>query len=137
MTDTKPAAQSILAPVSFGELIDKITILDIKNQHIEDSGKLSLVRHELELLEAILKQAGVDRQGPFKETIDALAKVNKTLWDIEDDIRDCERKKDFSEKFVELARSVYFTNDERSNLKLKLNRMFGSDVIEVKSYAAY
>jgi hypothetical protein len=137
MSDPKPVAQSIMTPISFGELLDKITILEIKRRHIQDAGKLASVGHELDLLEGVLKQLGVDREGPFKSIIDDLAAVNQQLWDIEDDIRDCERKKDFGDAFVKLARAVYFTNDRRAKLKLELNQGFGSDLVEVKSYATY
>jgi hypothetical protein len=137
MSSKAASAQTIMTPVSFGELIDKITILEIKRDRISDPAKVRAVMHELDLLNGILKQIGFDRDGSFKPTIDALAAVNLELWVIEDDIRDCERSKDFGETFIKLARAVYFTNDRRAKLKLDLNQMFGSDIVEVKSYSDY
>jgi hypothetical protein len=130
-------AAQILVPTSFGELLDKITILEIKAAIITAPDKLAHVHHELDLLGGVLASLGVTRDGPFASLTEALAKVNRQLWDIEDDIRDCERARDFGAKFVELARAVYITNDERARLKRELNAAFGSDLVEVKSYNPY
>jgi hypothetical protein len=126
----------LLVPISPGELIDKITILEIKSQRMTDAAKLHNVRTELSLL------SGTWQASPFSATdIGAewagLRDVNAKLWDIEDRIRDKERDGLFDAEFVELARAVYFTNDERAALKKKINMRLGSALVEEKSYADY
>jgi hypothetical protein len=126
----------LLVPISPGELIDKITILEIKSQRMTDAAKLHNVRTELSLL------SGTWQASPFSATdIGAewagLRDVNAKLWDIEDRIRDKERDGLFDAEFVELARAVYFTNDERAALKKKINTRLGSALVEEKSYADY
>ena len=125
----------INTPVSLGELVDKISILHIKNLNIKDSEKLKLVKEELLLLNKTLDDH-VNRND-IQLHLDSLIAINSKLWVIEDDIRDCERNKIFDQKFIELARSVYFTNDKRSTVKLEINKKFGSKIIEVKSYEQY
>ena len=122
-------------PVSLGELVDKISILHIKNLNIKDNEKLKLVKEELSLLNKTLDDH-VNRND-IQLHLDSLIAINSKLWVIEDDIRDCERNKIFDQKFIELARSVYFTNDKRSAVKLEINKKFGSKIIEVKSYEQY
>ena len=122
-------------PVSLGELVDKISILLIKNKNIKDDEKLKLIREELELLNSILDDHV--KENDIQDFLDALIEVNSELWVIEDEIRDCERNKKFDEKFISLARSVYITNDKRSKLKLDINKKFGSKIVEVKSYEEY
>ena len=122
----------INTPVSLGELIDKISILHIKNINIKDDEKLALVKDELLLLNKTL-DAYINRDD-IQQYLDSLIDINSKLWLIEDDIRDCERNKIFDQKFIDLARSVYFTNDKRSEVKLEINKKFGSQIIEVKSY---
>jgi hypothetical protein len=128
----------IEAPISLGELIDKITILEIKVVNITDSGKLKNVEHELTVLNAkvstLLDAAGVSKLAPLKAS---LKDINQSLWIIEDDIRDCERAKDFGTTFIELARAVYVTNDKRAAVKKDINVAFGSELIEEKSYKDY
>ncbi|MGB3610896.1 MAG: DUF6165 family protein [Cellvibrio sp.] len=128
----------IQAPISLGELIDKITILEIKVANITDSAKLTNVKHELDVLnntvDQLLDQAGKEKLEPLKAS---LKSINQQLWVIEDDIRDCERAKDFTEKFIELARAVYFTNDKRAAVKKDINLAFGSELVEEKSYQNY
>ena len=125
----------INTPVSLGELVDKISILHIKNQNIKDNEKLLLVKEELSLLQQTLSDhVNSDQIKPF---LDSLIDINSKLWVIEDDIRDCERDKNFDQKFIDLARSVYFTNDKRSEIKLEINKKFGSKIVEVKSYEKY
>jgi hypothetical protein len=128
----------IEAPISLGELIDKITILEIKAVNISDAGKLKNVTHELEVLnykiEALLDAQGKTKLAPLKQ---ALKDINQELWIIEDDIRDCEYVKDFSDKFIQLARAVYVTNDKRAKVKKDINLAFGSELIEEKSYKDY
>ena len=125
----------INTPVSLGELVDKISILHIKNTNIKDYEKLLLVKEELSLLQQTLNDhVNSDQIKPF---LDSLIDINSKLWVIEDDIRDCERDKNFDQKFIDLARSVYFTNDKRSEIKLEINKKFGSKIVEVKSYEKY
>ena len=125
--------QMIRAPCSIGELIDKITILRIKAERIADASKLGNIRRELELLEDIARDEGL--VGAAIESLaDRLAQVNASLWDVEDALRACEREGDFASRFVALSRSVYVLNDERAALKRAANDLFGSALIEEKSY---
>jgi len=125
--------------VSNGEIIDKYTILTIKLQEIKDEAKLANVKNEYDSLtpeiEAIYT-ATADQKA-LEELHTDLLNVNKTLWNIEDHIRDCEREKNFGEDFVELARSVYYTNDDRADVKKQINVLTGSDLVEEKSYQEY
>ena len=125
----------INTPVSLGELVDKISILHIKNINVKDDEKLKLIREELELLNQTLNKH--IKKNDIQNYLDSLIEINSKLWVIEDDIRDCERKKKFDQTFIDLARSVYFTNDKRSEVKLEINKKFGSKIIEVKSYEEY
>ena len=125
----------INTPVSLGELVDKISILHIKNINIKDDEKLILIREELELLNQTLNKH--IKINDIQNYLDSLIEINSKLWVIEDDIRDCERNKKFDQTFIDLARSVYFTNDKRSEVKLEINKKFGSKIIEVKSYEEY
>jgi hypothetical protein len=129
-------SDQINTPISPGELIDKITILEIKKEFIIDSNKLKNINYEYNLLmeiynDDISKTDGVD----ILKT--ELKNINLSLWKIEDDIRDCERDKIFDNTFVELARSVYFTNDKRSKVKLEINLLLNSSLVEEKSYKDY
>jgi len=125
----------IEVPVSWGELIDKITILEIKAERIADEAKRGNVNRELVLLRA--KLAAAPKHEALARLTDELKAVNMALWDVEDDIRDCERAGDFGNTFVELARKVYHQNDRRASLKREINVALGSDIIEEKSYNAY
>ena len=125
----------ISTPISLGELVDKISILHIKSIKIKNNEKLKLVKEELSLLEETLND--YIKSDDIKPFLDSLIDINSKLWVIEDDIRDCERNKKFDQKFIDLARSVYFTNDKRSEIKLEINKAFGSKIIEVKSYEKY
>ena len=125
----------ISTPVSLGELVDKLSILHIKNINIKDNEKLKLIREEFDLLNKTLNDH--IKRDDIQKYLDSLIEINSKLWVIEDDIRDCERNKNFDQKFIELARSVYFTNDKRSEVKLDINKKFGSTIIEVKSYEEY
>ena len=127
---------TISIEIAPGELIDKITILEIKTEQIDDPGKLSNVRIELETMEAARDSTIVSSPELDRLTADLKA-VNQELWVIEDDIRDCERAGDFGAKFVELARSVYRTNDRRAGLKREINVLLGSRLVEEKSYQPY
>ena len=125
----------IPVPVSPGEVIDKITILEIKSERIADEAKLANVRRELTLLETTWAEAAppVDIQAERAN----LKKVNEALWDIEDAIRIEEKQRRFGERFIELARSVYVRNDERAAVKRRINEKLGSDLVEEKSYEDY
>ncbi len=125
-----------LIPQSWGEIIDKITILQIKTEKLTDPTKLANVRRELNELVAVREQHFPQHAG-LAGLAGKLKKVNESLWWIEDDIRDCERAKDFGPKFIELARAVYVTNDLRGNVKREINELLGSALVEEKSYVAY
>ncbi len=127
---------TILIEVAPGELIDKITILEIKAERIDEPAKLANVRIELEAITAT-RDKSVPQSIELDELSDELKKINIKLWEIEDDIRNCERNKDFGPEFVRLARSVYVTNDIRASLKRDINKLLGSRLIEEKSYAGY
>lgn len=124
---------TLLAPVSWGELIDKITILEIKSARIADPAKFVNVKRELNALTRARDGQGKPLAG-LDELARELRRVNEALWQIEDDIRECEAKRDFGAKFVELARAVYRTNDKRAELKRRVNELMGSELIEEKSY---
>ena len=125
----------INTPISLGELVDKISILMIKKKNISDIIKLQHVNKELEFLQKTLKKYISEEE--INEFLLKLVNINSKLWDIEDDIRECERKKLFDQIFIDLARSVYFTNDERAKVKNDINKTFGSELVEVKSYEEY
>ena len=126
----------IKVPVSPGELIDKLTILEIKAANISDAAKLANVNIELQLLQETWRSsafASANIDAEWKQLRD----INKKLWDIEDDIRDKERERKFDQEFIELARAVYVTNDERAAVKKQINTKLGSKIVEEKSYAQY
>ena len=128
--------KSILVEISPGEMIDKITILLIKSERIKDADQLANVRHELGVL-----SVKMDKDIPSSQNLDVLISelksVNEELWRIEDEVRDCERTGDYSQRFIELARAVYITNDKRADLKRKINVLLGSKIMEEKSYKPY
>ncbi|WP_127715012.1 DUF6165 family protein [Halobacteriovorax sp. HLS] len=124
----------IKCSVSLGELVDKISILRIKMLNIKDAQKVSLAKNEYDELMSTLDKLSLDGIDSFLEE---LVSVNSELWKIEDDIREQERAKDFGEKFIELARAVYVTNDRRFAVKNRINNQFGSGIKEVKSYEEY
>ena len=125
-----------LIPISWGELFDKITILQIKLENLQEKNALKNVKLEHDQLFSIFKQFFLENTNA-NELINDLKLINQKLWNIEDLIRDKERNKIFDEKFIELARKVYFTNDERSRIKRNINETFGSEIVEEKSYADY
>ncbi len=127
---------TISVEIAPGELIDKITILQIKMERMDDQEKLKNVAIELDTLNAA-RDGAVAPSADLDALAAELKKVNEALWEIEDDIRDCERSKDFGEEFVRLARAVYMTNDKRAALKRDINELLGSRLVEEKSYAAY
>ena len=126
----------INTPVSFGEVVDKITILEIKSERIDDAKKNVNIRRELELLETAWMDA-VHDMADVSEARARLKTVNEELWDIEDKIRLKEKASSFDSEFIELARSVYFTNDRRADIKKEINLALGSELVEEKSYQDY
>lgn len=132
----KVSAQSISVEVSAGELIDKITILEIKRERIADAAKLANVEAELETL-VRARDAAIRPTAELSRLARHLKDINERLWAIEDDIRDKERARTFDAAFIELARAVYRTNDERAQVKRAINQALGSRLVEEKSYAAY
>ena len=127
---------SLLVPVSWGELLDKITILQIKTERIQDAEKLKNVHHELDLLVSVCDRE-ISGLPELRDLVQALRQANERLWEIEDAIRLHEKEQDFGHGFIELARAVYMTNDRRAALKYRINTLLGSSVIEEKSYASY
>ena len=127
---------SLLVPVSWGELLDKITILQIKTERIQDADKLKNVHHELALLVSVCDRE-ISGLPELRDLVQALRQANERLWEIEDAIRLHEKEQDFGHGFIELARAVYMTNDRRAALKYRINTLLGSSVIEEKSYASY
>lgn len=123
----------VMIPVSPGELADKLTILRLKDEMIDDPVKLANVRHELAVLEAVADDV-FPVTADLKALWDALYEINRQLWQIEDDIRACEAQKDFGETFIALARAVYVTNDKRADVKKRMNLLLGSAIVEEKSY---
>ena len=120
--------------ISIGELVDKVTILHIKSEKIADPEKLKNIRKEFEILNSTMNAAEIDSNSPEYRR---LYEINSSLWDIEDAIREKEAAKAFDRDFIELARSVYFNNDERAAVKREINRKYGSDLVEEKSYQSY
>ena len=127
---------SIKIQISPGELIDKFTILDIKLNRIKAKEKTQNIRKEHKILKRQIEK-NLPKSKRLSALISKLKIINKTLWDIEDQIRVCERKQDFEKKFIKLARSVYQKNDLRSSYKREINTLLGSEIIEEKSYESY
>ncbi len=126
----------LLTPISPGELLDKLTILEIKSERIGDREQRANVAHEKQLLDAVWQNADLDTDEVSALRAE-LKTVNQKLWDIEDAIRDEERARRFGDRFIELARSVYITNDQRAALKKAINQLLGSKIVEEKSYREY
>ena len=126
----------ILVEVSVGELLDKISILEIKQEKIKDVEKLKFINEEHSILKDQLNK-NVKSDQKLKELFETLKKINVRLWIIEDDKRQCEKDKDFTEKFIKLSRDVHFLNDERAKIKLKINNLTGSKIKEIKEYTNY
>lgn len=127
---------TIHTPVSFGEVLDKITILEIKVKNIADPNKKKNVEHELNLLSATWNQH-VSASNELTELKNQLYKINQQLWNIEDNIRIKEQKKQFDDEFIQIARSVYVVNDQRAAIKKQINLLLGSELLEEKSYQDY
>jgi post-segregation antitoxin (ccd killing protein) len=129
-------AKPILVEIAPGELMDKLTILEIKSERIGDPAKLVNVGFERDTLAAARDRA-IAASPELAALTAELKRLNETLWEIEDHIRECERRQDFGPDFIALARSVYHSNDRRANVKRQINELLGSKLIEEKSYAAY
>ncbi|MBC8297119.1 MAG: hypothetical protein H8E55_15170 [Pelagibacterales bacterium] len=126
----------ILVEVSVGELLDKISILEIKKEKIKESGRLKFVNDEYNVLKEQLKQK-VKSDETLNELFDSLKAINNRLWNIEDNKRMCEKNSDFGEKFIKLSRDIHFLNDDRAKIKLKINNHTGSKIKEIKEYTKY
>lgn len=131
-----PKVQPVQVEIAPGELIDKITILQIKSERIREPAKLDNVRRELNVLIRV-REAAIPASPELSEWTEQLKAVNVALWEIEDGIRDCEREQDFGPRFIDLARSVYRHNDRRSELKRHINQLLDSRIVEEKSYRPY
>jgi hypothetical protein len=128
--------KKIYSEISAGELFDKISILEIKKNKIKDKNKRNIILKELSSLQETASE-NIEKSKSIIKLYKKLKSINLKLWKIEDDIRDCERKNNFESKFIKLARAVYFTNDERSCVKNKINSLTKSNISEVKSYKKY
>ena len=126
----------IIVEVSVGELLDKISILEIKKEKIKDPEKLRFIFNEHSILNDQLEK-NVKSDKKLEKLFQELKEINAKLWIIEDDKRDCERNKDFGEKFVKLSRDVHFLNDDRAKIKLEINNHTGSVIKEIKEYTSY
>jgi len=127
---------TIQATISYGEFLDKLTILEIKNERMTDKTKLINIQNELSLVKKLWDDCPASNID-IKSELAALKTINEKLWVIEDDIRDKERQQNFDQSFIDLARSVYFENDTRAKIKKDINLKLGSDLIEEKSYSNY
>jgi hypothetical protein len=126
----------ILVEVSVGELLDKISILEIKQEKIKDPEKLKFINEEHSILKDQLNN-NVKSDQKLNELFESLKKINTKLWVIEDDKRQCEKEKDFTEAFIKLSRDVHFLNDDRAKIKLEINNYTGSKIKEIKEYTSY
>ena len=126
----------IIVEVSIGELLDKISILEIKQEKIKDSEKLKFIKNEHSILKSQLDK-NVKSENKLNELYQSLKEINSKLWVIEDDKRQCEKDKDFGEKFIKLSRDVHFLNDDRAKIKLEINIHTGSAIKEIKEYTSY
>ena len=126
----------IIVEVSVGELLDKISILEIKKEKIKDPEKLKFVSNEHSILKDQFKK-NVKSDEKLEKLFKELKEINAKLWIIEDDKRDCEKNKDFGEKFIKLSRDVHFLNDDRAKIKLEMNNHTGSSIKEIKEYTSY
>jgi len=126
----------IIVEVSIGELLDKISILEIKQEKIKDEDKLKFINNEYSILKAQLDK-NIKSDDKLKKLFQSLKEINSKLWVIEDEKRQCEKDKNFSEKFIKLSRDVHFLNDDRAKIKLEINNHTGSSIKEIKEYTSY
>ena len=129
-------SKKILSEISPGELLDKISILEIKLEKVKDKNGLEEIKKEHKILKEI-QTSSIDITGKIKDLFQSLKNINIKLWNIEDKLRICEKNKNFDKNFIELARGVYFANDERAELKSKINKILKSNIIEIKQYDNY
>ena len=128
--------KKILSEISPGELLDKISILEIKIEKVKNKNSLEEIKKEYKILKEI-QTSSIEMTGKIKDLFQSVKNVNVKLWNIEDKLRICEKNKDFDKNFIELARGVYFANDERAELKSKINKILKSNIIEIKQYDNY
>tara|TARA_Y100000590_G_scaffold464907_1_gene635589 strand:+ start:802 stop:1200 length:399 start_codon:yes stop_codon:yes gene_type:complete len=128
-------SKKILSEISAGELLDKISILEIKLDKVKDKENLKEINKEYKILKKA--QSNIEMNDKTQHLFNELKNVNQNLWDIEDKLRICEKNKDFGEIFIKLARGVYFNNDNRAKIKSDINKLLGSDIKEIKQYVEY
>ena len=126
----------VLSEISPGELLDKISILEIKLEKVKDKDRQKSIKNEYDILKKV-QNSSIEMSDKIKDLYRSVSNVNIKLWDIEDKIRICEQNKDFGKNFIELAREVYFNNDKRSKIKSEINKILGSNIREVKQYVNY
>ena len=129
-------SKKILSEISAGELLDKISILEIKLEKIKDKNSQIEIKKEYKILKQI-QNSSIKLEDKIKELFDSIKEINLKLWNVEDKLRICEKNKDFGKNFIELAREVYFNNDKRSKIKFEINKILGSNIKEIKEYAKY
>ena len=129
-------SKKILSEISAGELLDKISILEIKLEKIKDKNSKEEIKKEYKILKRI-QNSSINLDVKIKELFNSIKEINIKLWNVEDKLRVCEKNKDFGKNFIELARGVYFTNDKRSKIKSEINKILGSNIKEVKQYVKY
>ena len=129
-------SKKILSEISPGELLDKISILEIKIEKVKDKNSLEEIKKEYKILKEI-QTSSIEITGKIKDLFQSVKNVNIKLWNIEDKLRICEKNKNFDKNFIELARGVYFANDERAKLKNEINEILKSDIREIKQYVDY
>ena len=129
-------SKKILSEISAGELLDKISILEIKLEKVKNLDLQKEIKKEYKILKKI-QNSSIKLENKIKELFNSIRDVNLKLWNIEDNLRACEKNKDFGKNFVELAREVYFNNDKRSKIKLEMNKILGSNIKEIKQYVSY
>ena len=129
-------SKKILSEISAGELLDKISILEIKLEKIEDKNNREEIKKEYKILKKI-QNTSIKFDDKIKKLFNSIKVINIKLWNVEDELRVCEKNKDFGKNFIELARKVYFNNDKRSKIKSEINKILGSNIREVKQYVNY
>ena len=129
-------SKKILSEISAGELLDKISILEIKLEKIKDKNNLEEINKEYKILKSV-QNSNIEATNKIEKLFKEIKEVNTNLWNIEDKLRICEKNKDYGKNFIELARSVYLNNDKRSIIKLEINKILGSNIREIKQYVNY
>ena len=132
----KNKSKKILTEISAGELLDKISILEIKLEKIKNKDSQKEIQKEYKILKEI-QNSSIELTDKIKDLLKSIKEVNLNLWDVEDKLRICEKKKDFGENFIKSAREVYFNNDKRSKIKSEINKILGSNIKEIKQYVSY